>query len=281
MKNSLSLAEKLRLENDNLQSKYLSEAKENKRNSEELKAQLREAENALERQKSQSTELMHVLKIQTEEFQSVCAENNSLKARFQQLQESSSKESERLQRDLSFLNQVCNSRGNDVTNLTKQLESLQRHVDQETSRAEAVIQQLKHQLESRTVEWQAVKEEGETLRKRSEELLRERNKEEEKARLLSAKLQQQVLQIRSSETEVNAMRQRVQEKESNAAEASQRVDEIVNLLTIKAAEAEDMTNFEIKLLIHLIKNRKKLTLVLNNNGSGASNTTALSSTKFY
>ena len=277
LKSSLSLSERLRQENEGLVGKHATETSETHRKLEDMRFNLNDKNNELEQHSTQITELMHVLGMHTAELQTVCTENNSLQDRLH----SAVEQTERLQRDLVFLNQVCNSRGNELEDMSKELEALRYQRNEETSRFSESISQLKQQFELRTTEWHAVKEELEKARRKSDETSRDRAREEERVRQVSAKLQQSSQQLHNAEAELMQARQRLQGSEAEFSEATQRVEEITNLLTIKAAEAEDMTNFEIKLLIHLIKNRKKLTLVLNNNGTNSSNKSIINNSMKY
>ena len=280
LKTSLTLTERLRQENEGLVANHATEMSDSQRKLEDMRLQLNDRSSELEQHSSQITELMHVLGMHTAELQTVCTENNSLQDRLHSAME----QIERLQRDLVFLNQVCNSRGNELGDMSKELEALRYQRSEEASRFSESISQLKQQFELRTTEWHTAKEELEKLRRKGEEMTRERAREEERGRQVSAKLQLSSQQLQSAEAELLQARQRLRDNEAEFSEATHRVEEITNLLTIKAAEAEDMTNFEIKLLIHLIKNRKKLTLVLNNNGpnnsSGNKSFVNTSSTKF-
>lgn len=278
LKTSLTLTERLRQENEGLVANHATELSERHRKSEDLRLQLLNKNSELEQHSSQIAELMQVLGMHTSELQTVCTENNSLQDRLHSAME----QTERLQRDLVFMNQVCNSRGNELGDISKELEALRYQRSEEASRFTDSISQLKQQFELRTTEWHTVKEELEKARRKGDELSRDRVREEEKSRQLSAKLQVSSQQLQSAEVELLQARQRLRDNEAEFSEATHRVEEITNLLTIKAAEAEDMTNFEIKLLIHLIKNRKKLTLVLNNNGTNSGNKSFVnsSSTKF-
>mmetsp|Transcript_15991 Transcript_15991/g.21826 ORF Transcript_15991/g.21826 Transcript_15991/m.21826 type:complete len:1670 (-) Transcript_15991:145-5154(-) len=291
---ALALIEKLRDERNTLTNSLAREKSDLNQKLENLYAELSHVREDSTNQTHHSNELMQVLSMQTSEFQNLCSENNTLKDNYRQLQEGSTHEISRLQRDLTFLNQAFNNRGTEMNDLIKEMDLLkhkQRASEQEVSRLNETVGQLKRQLEIRQQELQGLRDEGEDLRKRLDELQRLLTREEDRHKQCSSKLQAANQQLKSCDAELGAVRQRFSERDLVAMEASQRVEEITNLLTIKAAEAEDMTNFEIKLLIHLIKNRKKLTLVLNNNNTttntsvanhnSATNLSVLNSSKYY
>jgi uncharacterized protein len=178
---------------------------------------------------------------------------------------------------------------NEARSLLESADRMRSHLETEKLEQDRHIQELMQVLSAQAQELQGLLRENEVLKGEESRLQRDLSclhqahqamrqqlekdaqaweKERQSIKMERKKFVKEEEQRLQQVSQVNQNNQRLRDE---AGEAGQRITEILDLLTVKAAEGEDLTNFEVKLLIHMIKNRKKLTLVLNNASANTSN----------